>query len=51
MRGLSVSLSILNVLFNCLVHPLLSVKLDCFFLPLKEHSEWGVKEADSGLKP
>ena len=45
------SLSILNVLFDCLVHPLLSVKLDCFLLPLEKHSEWGVEEADSGLKP
>ena len=42
------SLSILNVLFNCLVHPPLSVELDCFFLPLEECGEWGVKEADSG---
>ena len=48
MRGLSVSLSILNVLLDCLVHPLLSVKLDCFFLPLEEHGERGVEEADSG---
>ena len=45
------SLSILNVLFDCLVHPLLSVELDCFSLPLEEHSEWGVEEADSGLEP
>ena len=50
-RGLSVSLSIQDVLFDCLVHPLLSVKLDCFFLPLEEHGEWSVKKADSGLKP
>ena len=49
MRGLSVSLLILNVLFDCFVHPLLSVELDCFFLPLEEHGEWGVEEADSGL--
>ena len=48
-RGLSMSLSILNVLFDCLVHPLLSVKLDRFFLPLEEHGERGVEEADSGL--
>ena len=45
------SLSSLNVLFDCLVHPLLSVKLDCFFLPLEECSEWGVEEADLGSKP
>ena len=51
MRGLSVSLLILNVLFDCLVHPLLSVELDCFSLPLEERSEWGVEEADSGSKP
>ena len=42
------SLSRLNVLFDCLVHPLLSIELDCFFLPLEEHGERGVKEADSG---
>ena len=46
--GLSVSLSVLNVLFDCLVHPLLSVELDCFFLPLEERGERGVEEADSG---
>ena len=51
MRGLLMSLSVLNVLFDCLVHPLLLVKLDRFFLPLEEHSEWGVEEADSGPKP
>ena len=51
MRGLSVSLSILNVLFDCLIHPLLSVELDCFFLPLEECSKWGVEETDPGLKP
>ena len=51
MRGLLVSLSILDVLFDGLVHSLLSVELDCFFLPLEEHSEWGVEEADSGSKP
>ena len=50
MRGLLVSLLILNVLFNSLVHPLLSVKLDYFFLPLEEHCERGVEEADSGLQ-
>ena len=48
MRGLLVSLSILNVLFDCLVHPFLFVKLDCFFLPLEERGERGVEEADSG---
>ena len=42
------SLSSLDVLLNCLVHPLLSVELDCFFLPLEEHGERGVKEVDSG---
>ena len=51
MRGVLVSLSILNVLFDCLVHSLLSIELYCFFLPLEERSEWGVKEADSGLEP
>ena len=25
------------------------VKLDCFFLPLEEHCERGIKKADSGL--
>ena len=45
-RGLSMSLSILNVLFDCLVHPLLSVELDCVFLPLEERGERGVKETD-----
>ena len=42
-------LSVLNVLFDCLVHPLLSVELDCFFLPLEECGEGGVKEADASL--
>ena len=42
------SLLILNVLFNCLVHPFLSVELDRFFLPLEEHGKWGVEETDSG---
>ena len=50
MRGLSISLLILNVLFNCLVHPLLSVELDCFFLTLEKHGEWGIKEVDLGSK-
>ena len=48
MRVLSVSLSTLNVLFDCLVHPFLSVELDCFFLPLEEHGERGIEEADAG---
>ena len=43
------SLSSLDVLLNSLVHSLLSVKLDCFFLPLGECGERGVEEADSGL--
>ena len=47
-RGLSVSLSVLNVLFDCLVHPFLSVELDCFFLPLEKRGERGVKETDPG---
>ena len=51
MRGLSVSLLSLDVLLDCLVHPLLSVELDCFFLPLEEHGDGGIEEADSGLKP
>ena len=43
------SLSSLDVLLNCLVHPLLSVELDWFFLPLGECGERGVEEADLGL--
>ena len=46
--GLSMSLSSLDVLLDCLVHPLLSVELDHFFLPLEEHGERGIEEADSG---
>ena len=43
------SLSSLDVLLDSLVHPLLSIKLDCFFLPLGERDERGVKETDLGL--
>ena len=46
-RELSVSLSSLDVLLDCLVHPFLSVELNCFFLPLEERGERGVKEADA----
>ena len=42
------SLSSLNVLFDCLVHPILSIKLDCFFLPLEERGERDIEEADLG---
>ena len=42
------SLSSLDVLLDCLVHLLLSVKLDRFFLPLEKCGERGVEEADSG---
>ena len=45
------SLSGLDVLFDCLVHSLLSVELDCLFLPLEERGERGVKEADAGSQP
>ena len=48
MRGLSMSLSSLDVLLDCLVHPFLSIKLDCFFLPLGERGEGCVEEADLG---
>ena len=48
-RGLSMSLSSLDVLLDSLVHPLLLVKLNCFFLPLEEGRERGVEEADVGL--
>ena len=43
------SLLSLDVLFDCLVHSLLSVELDCFLLPLEERGEGGVKETDAGL--
>ena len=41
------SLSSLDVLLDGLVHPLLSVELNCFFLPLEERGERGVEEADA----
>ena len=41
------SLSSLDVLLDRLVHPPLSIELDCFFLPLEERDEGGVEEVDS----
>ena len=42
------SLSSLDVLLDGLVHPFLSIELDCFILPLEECGERGVEEADAG---
>ena len=42
------SLASLDVLLDCLVHPFLSVELDCFVLPLGECGERGIEEADVG---
>ena len=47
----AVSLLGLYVLFNCLIHPLLSVELYHFLLPLDEGCEGCVEHADLSTEP